>query len=128
MRVYGVAHPELLQLRADLHHVVDLAADEVLEPLVGVETAAPLAKLDEPRPHGRAGRVDRDRVAVGPLRLRHELVTRQLEGPLLLRSPPPPPPAPQKRVEQDLDSDLRGAGDGFDQPAHHRGAIPATAD
>jgi hypothetical protein len=45
-----VPDAELLRLRADLHYFVGLAADDVLESLLSVETAASLAELDQPDP------------------------------------------------------------------------------
>jgi hypothetical protein len=78
---------ELLQVGPDLEDIANPAAHEVLEALVGIEAAAASAELDEPRPHRRARGVDRDRVVVGPLGRRDQLVAGQAQRSLLLGRP-----------------------------------------
>ena len=93
---------QLLELGAELRHVVDVAPDQVLEPLVAVEPTAPLADLHEPRPHALARRVDGDRARVAPVRARHEIVAGERPVQLGVGRAPAAAPPVQERTERDV--------------------------
>jgi len=69
-----VSGPELLELAAEFQHIVDVAADEILEDLIAVETAAALADLEEPRPDSRTWGQNPDGVRVRPRRRLYDFV------------------------------------------------------
>lgn len=84
----------------DLRGVADLAADDVLQPLVAVEPAAVRADLCHPRPHVHGGRFDADAVRPAPPRLRNQFVARVTERGGLRAGTPAAAPAPAERGQQ----------------------------
>src|SRR5262245_56224826 len=65
-----------LPLRMNGVCVLELAAREVLEPLVAVESSSVRAELSDPWPGFLGGRVDFDAVGPTPSRLGNDLVAR----------------------------------------------------
>ncbi len=114
-------------LRVDCSGVADLAADEVLQPLVAVEPAAVRADLRDPRPYALGGRVDLDGVRLAPSWFRDQFVTRI---PGRGRSPPAAP-APAERGQQRRRHDGHASGTLRDitpsaAPCHHRPPVART--
>jgi hypothetical protein len=90
----------------DLVRAVDIAANEVLQKVIAVETRTALAELSNPRPHISDGGANRDRPRSRHVRMRHEIVAGE-EGAeassaapqrkdLALRNPTPTPTAPPR--------------------------------
>jgi len=88
MEPYAVPNLKVLKLRDDSIRVVDVTANQVLEPFVAVHPALALPHLHEPRP-GLGGRSSNgDGMGVSTLRVWYQVITRQ--GPVNLgigRSP-----------------------------------------
>jgi len=66
----------VLVIGDDFCCVGDLAADEVFDGLVGVETGAALSDLSDPGPHILRGGIDGDAQRVRPLGFAHQFVAR----------------------------------------------------
>lgn len=75
---------------------VDVAAHEVLEEVVAVETAAPLSKLGDPLPDTIGGGANRHRPRGRQVRTGHELIARKRHARLLLGGAPPQRPCPHE--------------------------------
>ena len=78
----------MLVLREDLGGVADLAPDHILQRLIGVEPAAPLPYLSDPRPDRFWRCRDVDAECVRPLRVRNEFVAGKWIGRLGLLCAP----------------------------------------
>ncbi len=72
-----IANLQLLELGHDPLGAVDVETEEVLQSVVAVEAAAPLAHLDEPRPDGGGRGVDCDGAGGDERGPGHELVSGQ---------------------------------------------------
>jgi hypothetical protein len=77
-----------LPLRVDGRRVLDPAPNQVLEELIGVEAAASLSQLGDPRPDGVGRGVHRDCVQELPAWTRHERVARKRAAHLFIGGPP----------------------------------------
>ena len=85
----AVADVQLLQLGHDPIGAVNVETEDVLQPVVAVQAAAPLPHLDEPRPDGGWWSLDCDGSRGGERRAGYELVSGQPPARLLLACPPP---------------------------------------
>lgn len=108
-----VAALEPLQLRIDAVDVVDLRPEQVFDPLVGVEAAAALAHLDEPRPDVRRRGSNCDRPCGLQIGGRNELITGQRLGCFLRCCAPAAVPSTrqsrQSEVGESRTADLQSA-------------------
>ena len=85
----AVADVQLLELGHDPIGAVNVETEDVLQPVVAVQAAAPLPHLDEPRPDGGWWSLDCDGSRGGERRAGYELVSGQPPARLLLACPPP---------------------------------------
>jgi hypothetical protein len=95
----AVAYKDVLQLRDDVVGAALLDSEgEAIEPVRRVPACAVRreAHLDDPRPHLRGRRVDRDRARGLPHRIRDDLVARQSGGCLAGIEPGPSTDAAQQ--------------------------------
>jgi hypothetical protein len=95
--VDGIAHLHFLPGRDDVVRAVGLEPEQVLQPVVAVETVAVGAELHDPRPHPLGYGVDRDRASQPCRGVGDELITgkrgsafRLRRAPLLLPGLDPP--------------------------------------
>lgn len=86
---------QILPLRMDPAGIVNVAAQQVLDPSVTVEAAAPLPYLRQPRPHLGHRRMNCDGVGCRQPRVGQQLVAGKRTSDLRLRRTPANVPRPQ---------------------------------
>lgn len=114
-----VADGERLELRHDRVDRPDVAANEVLQPVVAVEAAAALAQLEQPRPDRLGRRCDRDAARVPDLRIGNKLVAG--EWPIRVVRPGAPRPRGGREPASPGDGQRDGGAekrDGNEADAH----------
>src|ERR1019366_5818292 len=95
-----VAKLQVLPLRVNGFGIDDFTAHEILGPRVAVESTAPLADLDNPRPDAFGRCLDGDGAGGGGVGLRNHQVSGETPRPFVRRgSPPQEPGAERQRVE-----------------------------
>ena len=102
MQVDGSASGWMLMVGEDLCCVGDLATGNVLKRLIGVETAAALPELGDPRPYILGRCIDSDSQGVGPIGFGHELIAGQRISCLCSHRAPPQPSPPDERCGEQV--------------------------
>ena len=124
----GIADLDVLELGQDHIDTVDAQAEEVLNPVEGVDTsAAPILSRPARARSPRAGRRSKS-PAWRSCRARQQLIARQLSGPFLGASPPRQAPRTPARIGGNEDSAGHGHASNNDrgaaQPASFARRLP----
>ena len=94
MEPYAVARFQGLELRQNPVGVVDVAPEQVLEPVVAIEARFALPHLYEPRPHFSRGSANGNGVRSGKLGVGNELISGELLADFRGRGAPLEVPGP----------------------------------
>ena len=117
-----VADLDILPSGHDLVRAVNVTADQVLQKVVAVETAAPLPQLSDPGPYLASRRADGDGAGRGEVRGADQIIAGQHLAALPGCRAPPELPAPGHQ-----NPGGRNGGQAHDIPTSHFGLPPAVA-
>jgi len=95
MELDAISSLQVLELGQDAIGVVNVTANQVFEPFVAVESAAPLTDLRQPRPDLIGWRADRDGLSIRPFGSGYQVIAGQRPVNLVVGRAPLGAPGPR---------------------------------